>query len=180
MNSRPDQAPNFFSLPPGGTDPASRASEPLPEGFEPELRAIDALLGDHAAEADVPVGLAQRVFEASVGDLPAGPRRPRREAAPGPARPWRALPLTTQRQWRGGLALAASLGLAFVIAAVYVSRPAGEVPTPSSLDTALAFDIDWPLEEVDREVGYLLETADLVSEEDVTGEIGGLFPELDL
>ena len=76
--------------------------------------------------------------------------------------------------------MAASLGLAFVIAAVYLAQPSRAAEPLSGLEAALAADIDWPSEELDREVGYLLETAMLMSEDDVTGEIGGLFPELDL
>jgi hypothetical protein len=181
MNSRPDQSPNFDFALGGSPGAAPRPAEALPAGFEPDLRAIDALLHDHAADAEVPFGLAQRVFDASVGELPARPRRPGRDAKPEPARPWWTRPIPVRGQWRGGLALAASLGLAFVIAALCLTpSDAGKTPSPSGLDTALAFDIDWQLEEVDREVGYLLETAALVSEEDVTGEIDGLFPELDL
>jgi hypothetical protein len=181
MKPRPDQSPNFDSGLSAGPGPASSRGEPLPQGFEPELRAIDDLLRRHAAEAEVPPGLARRVFAASVDELSARRRRPRREAAPEPARHRLAFPVSARRQWRGGLALAASLGLAFVIAAVYLSGSGADAtPPPSSLAEALAFDIDWQVADVDREVDYLLETAALMSEADVTGELDGLFPELDL
>ncbi|MDY7109792.1 MAG: hypothetical protein SYC29_14245 [Planctomycetota bacterium] len=181
MKLRPDQSPNFDSAPLAGPGPAPRHPEPLPGGFEPELRAIDELLGRHASRAEAPAGLTRRVFRASVGDLPARRPGPGRESAPQPLRARRLFAASARPQWRGGLALAASLGLAFVIAALYLSGShADATPTPSSLDEALAFDIDWQVADVDREVEYLLETAALATEADLTGELDGLFPELDL
>jgi hypothetical protein len=105
---------------------------------------------------------------------------PRRRLTVQPMRGWWRLPMPSRRQWSSHLAMAASLGLAFVVAAIYLSRPAGAVEPPSGLETALAADIEWPLEQVDRELSYLLETGALSSEDDVTGEIWDLFPELDL
>lgn len=176
MTLQPDQSPNYDLVP--GSGPAGL--EPLPVGFEPDLRAIDALLREHAEGAGIPAGLADRVFGASAAGLPRPQAAPRRGPALRPALPWWARRMPSRRQWRGGLAMAASLGLAFVIAAIHLSRPSRAVEPPSGLEAALAVDIEWPLEELDRQVGYLLETAILMSEDDVTGEIGGLFPELDL
>lgn len=176
MMLQPDQSPNDGLVP--GSGPADR--EPLPVEFEPDLRAIDALLRQHAEEAGIPAGLADRVFDASAAELPRPQVAPRRGPALKPALPWWTWRMPSRRPWRGGLAMAASLGLAFIVAAIYLSKPSHAVEGPSGLEAALAVDIEWSLEELDREVGYLLETAVLISEDDVTGEIGGLFPELDL
>jgi len=176
MTRRPDQSPNYRLT--GEGPPAG--PEPLPADFELPLREIDARLREHAEEVDVPDGLAERVMTASASLLPKPRPMPRRRQTVEPARGWRQWRLPSRRQWRGHLAMAASLGLAFVVAAVYLSRPAGAVEPPSGLETALAADIEWPLEQVDRELSYLLETGALYSEDDVTGEIWDLFPELDL
>jgi hypothetical protein len=178
MTLQPDQSPNCGPADAPGPGPADL--EPLPVDFEPDLQAIDALLREHAEGASVPAGLADRVFDASADGLPRPQAAPRRGPALTPARPWWMWRLAPRRQWRGGLAMAASLGLAFVIAAIHLSRPSRAAEAPSGLEAALAVDIEWHLEDLDREVDYLLETAMLMSEDDVTGEIGGLFPELDL
>ncbi len=75
------------------------------------LRAIEGLLAREAARTGVPPGLARRVYQGSVGGLPVLPRqhrwRPRSGLQP--------LVLGRFAVW-GRLALAASIGLAFIVA----------------------------------------------------------------
>lgn len=50
--------------------PTSKSPEPLPGSFEPDIRRLDARLAQEAKHRDLPPGLAGRVFDASVGQLP--------------------------------------------------------------------------------------------------------------
>ena len=77
----------------------------------PEYRAVEARLSSWARGQPVPPGLASRVFNASVGLLPAR-RRPRSSMLQMP----RLAPLSAWRTVGGRLALAASITLAFLIA----------------------------------------------------------------
>ncbi len=76
--------------------------------LDPELRRLDARLTNQARRLDVPPGLADRVFEASVGHLPA--RRLRFTPTPRQT-------IRIRRQRLGRLALAAGIALAFVLSA---------------------------------------------------------------
>lgn len=85
--------------------------DPYPDQIPPEFREIEAQLASWVRRQPVPPGLADRVFDASVGLLPAR-RRPR---SPLFQMPW----LASLSAWRGvggRLALAASITLAFVVA----------------------------------------------------------------
>ncbi len=75
------------------------------------LRAIEELLGREAARTGVPPGLARRVYQGSVGGLPVLPRQPRQRPR------YEVQPLVFGRfaVW-GRLAMAASIGLAFIVA----------------------------------------------------------------
>lgn len=119
MTHRPDHPAN---------DPAERRAAPLPPDLG-DVAAIDTLLGDLlagelvAGPLKAPAGLRERVFEASVGHLP----------APAPL----VFTTTASRTWRsrfagaGRLALAASVGLAALVA---IS------PGPSGSSSAVAAD----------------------------------------
>ncbi len=89
----------------------------FPEQTPPEFREVEARLSSWARRQPVPPGLAGRVFDASVGLLPAR-RRPR---------PLLQMPrLASFSAWRGmggRLALAASITLAFLVAVRVIPRP---------------------------------------------------------
>jgi len=94
----------------------------FPDQTPPECRAVEVRLARWARGQPVPSGLARRVFDASVGRLPAR-RLPR---SPMLQMPW----LASLPAWRsvgGRLALAASIALAFLIA-VRVMPPAPFTP----------------------------------------------------
>jgi hypothetical protein len=112
--------------------------EPLPGRFERELQEIDDLVGRAAAGMHVPSGLAERIFQASVDRLIGSPR---------------SLPLEPVARWRfraaglSRLALAASLALAFIIAAQFVQTP-GRPITNVVMASDTSSDVEWLL--VDR------------------------------
>lgn len=85
--------------------------DPYPDQIPPEFREIEAQLASWARRQPVPPGLADRVFDASVGLLPAR-RRPRSPLFQMP----RLASLSAWRGVGGRLALAASITLAFVVA----------------------------------------------------------------
>lgn len=95
---------------------------PAPQGspLPAELETVDAMLAGHARRQAVPPGLVERVFDASVGLLPS----PRRRAHPS----WTPGPLRFPTAWWGRLALAASIGLAFVVAVRTMPLGSPELP----------------------------------------------------
>jgi hypothetical protein len=169
----PDQSPN----PPGARGPAL-PPDPLPADVEPSLRDLDARLGavirDREVRHPAPTGLADRVFEASVSNLPIPAVRPTR-AEPA-RRPRWAETLVAGRIGWSHLAAAASLGLVFVIAAFFMTRPPLVTPPGGGGDVVLTADIDlgWlaaaPLEE-ERQVSHLLTTGALRSYDELAGEL---------
>lgn len=98
---------------------------------DPALWAIEALLAREAARTAVPAGLARRVYQGSVGGLPVLSRQPRRSPRSG------LQPLVFGRLavW-GRLAMAASIGLAFIVAS-----NVGRVGSPTRL-AALSPDLE--------------------------------------
>ena len=157
----PDRSPRH--RPPVAAGPLPRP-EPLASDVAPGLRRLDASLGRLAHGADVPAGLARRVFTASVRLLPVRPLT----AAAGRRAP------TTSWRWpdlgvlSGRLALAATLALAFVMAARFLERPPGAGDSMVGAD--LGFLESDPLEQLDNEFAYLLDTG-TVTRDDVTGEM---------
>ena len=148
------------------SDPLPRP-EPLGGDVAPELRRLDTTLGRLALSADVPAGLARRVFAASVRLLPVRPLAPAAERrAPTTSRRWPDLGVLC-----GRLALAATLALAFVMAARFLERPL------SAADSVLLADLGFlesdPLEQLDSEFAYLLETRTVTFDE-VSGEINSI------
>ncbi|MHC4947654.1 MAG: hypothetical protein ACYTG1_05265 [Planctomycetota bacterium] len=153
--------------------------EPLPGDFEPELLDLDARLVRDARHGRVPSGLVDRVFRASAGLLPAPAPLPLR--SPGvPA---------TGALW-GRLAMAASVGLAFVVGSWLLraerTRPGPPVHVavaPAGLATSRVLDRE--AEQVlfgadgSSEVGYLLETRDLTLD-DLSSELAMLVAELEM
>ena len=174
MTQEPYQNPNDR-----GDAPMDQVPEPLPREVEPPLRELDLHLADlaaHVARA-APEGLEQRVFAASVADLP-------RAAVPAGGDRLRLVPAPTRRSRRrvlkrsawSQLALAASLGLAFVLTSVFMPDRAVVV------NVAAAAELDWleeePIDEFDGAVASLLDTATLSSLDEVTGELETLLDDL--
>jgi hypothetical protein len=149
---------------------------PLPPGVEPELREVDDLLSREAKQAEVPAGLADRIFSASVGDLP----RPAVRRRPAPvvhvARRSLLSRFGPAGQWRGYAAMAASLGLAFVLASVFMRGPASQPDLRlTSYEVVFAnaeevLNAD-PLGAFDHEVSHILETGGWSSSDEVAGEL---------
>jgi hypothetical protein len=136
--------------------------------LEPELRLLDERLARLGSEVrdEAPAGLSRRVFEASVGLLPAV------EVEPVLAR------LETRRgvQWWGRLAMAASVGLAVIIASTLTTGPA---EPPEEYDVALTayqevLEAKPYAHAEDDAVSHLLSTAGMSSYEEVTGELESL------
>ncbi len=105
------------------------------------LRAIEELLGREAARTGVPPGLARRVYQGSVGGLPVLRRQPRQRPR------YEVQPLVFGRfaVW-GRLAMAASIGLAFIVASNVGSRTRLAALSPDAelvlLDLAGLGDVD--------------------------------------
>lgn len=96
----------------------SRPLESLPIDFAWELRRLDERIAETVADEQTPAGLVDRVYAASVEQLPMRNRRPRQRAT-----------VDRGHALMGRLALAASLGLAFMVAALVLRTPTTE-PAP--------------------------------------------------
>jgi hypothetical protein len=136
-----------------------------------ELREVDAMLAEYARRSPVPAGLADRVFNASAGLLPARRRRDR---------VLRLQPVSPVSTW-GRLALAASIALAFFVAARVL--PFGR-PTPLLspdvelilLEFAGVGDLDEPGYAA---VEHLLVTRDMTFR-DLTSDLANLVADLEM
>jgi hypothetical protein len=134
------------SVPPSPVGLGRLPLDPLPAEFDADLRALDGLLAAAAASSPVPRRLADLVYDASVGLLV--PRRTFR--------------IETFRQtvW-SRLAMAASLGLAFVLAAGALRRP-----SPAEGAAMLtAGPVQLLMESEGQSFDYLLDTRDLTYDE---------------
>ena len=187
MNSKPEHTPNYQpgqnSFSHGDVDRPRREIEPLPADFDTDLRRIDRALHQDADRLQTPPGLADRVYEASVVDLPDAHRLrlPGRGAAARRARPGRhAAP---GRSVWSRLALAASLGLALIVPAYFMRAPVigpGDGAGPSRTVLAADLTMTW-LEQgqvdrvapVDREIAYLLGAMPIRASE-IRGELEAL------
>lgn len=92
--------------------PTSKSPEPLPGSFEPDIRRLDARLAQEAKHRDLPPGLAGRVFDASVGQLPPSGYRFESIRTTSVARQ-----TARRRQSWSRFALAASVIVAFTLSA---------------------------------------------------------------
>ena len=92
--------------------PTSKSPEPLPGSFEPDIRRLDARLAQEAKHRDLPPGLAGRVFDASVGQLPPSSYRFESIRTTSVARQ-----SARRRQSWSRFALAASVIVAFTLSA---------------------------------------------------------------
>ena len=130
------------------------------------LRAIEGLLAREAARTVVPPGLAHRVYQGSVGGLPITSqprRRPRSRLQP--------LVLSRFAVW-GRLAMAASIGLAFIVAST--------VGSPTRL-AALSPDVELVLLDLAGlgDVDHLLITREMTFR-DLAGDVAAMAVALDM
>ncbi len=134
------------------------------------LRAIEELLEREAARTEVPPGLARRVYQGSVGGLPVLPTQPRQRPQYG------VQPLLLGRfaAW-GRLAMAASIGLAFIVAGNI-----GRVGSRTRL-AALSPDVELVLLELAGlgDVDHLLITREMTFR-DLTGDVAAMAVDLDM
>ncbi|HRP62124.1 MAG TPA: hypothetical protein PK400_02400 [Phycisphaerales bacterium] len=196
-----DPANHFFLSPEGmsssGDALQSRPQpENLPADFEPSLIHLDDLIGEmllaDVDESGAFDAVADRLFAASVAHLPKVQPRDTRWRFPRFAE----APLLRTPIW-SRLAMAACVGMAFVVGAVLMHSPQGQpgdriaVVTPSVNDsgnvaivqpetdtfTALSRNAEWLL--LDSSVAYLLDTRDMTLADlardiaRVAGEIDG-------
>ena len=159
----------------------SNSPEPLPDSFEPDLRRLDARLTHEAKHHDIPPGLAGRVFDASVGQLPASGYQFETFQTPNTARK-----TASRRQSWSRVALAASVLLAFTFSARMLLNqsgpapvdPVAKAPEASTLpvlpdmqlasnqtELALSHDAVWLLFDFasngDEDISYLSQTSDI-------------------
>jgi hypothetical protein len=97
-----------------------------------EFREVEARIADWAGRQAVPPGLADRIFDASVGLLPE--RRGRRLPLPRMPRLWS---LSARGGLGGRLALAASIALAFLVAVRVSPRPGDTNRLTPGVETVL-------------------------------------------
>jgi len=156
---------------------------PLPGDFEEELGEVDALVRVYAAgKKEAPAGLSERVFETSVGILRV---RGSGEAASRSAGIRRRVE-PRGAQWRQRLAVAASVGVVFVLAAVLVRRPAAPVEElggvgPITTMPNGAWLGEDPQEETEWAIAYELDAFALRSTyEGVAGELEALIADFEM
>ncbi len=117
------------------SDTSSFDPESTARDLSPQLQAVDDMLGRQARRLQVPAGLIDRVFQASVGLLPPGRvQSPQIEVV---AR------IGLQRPWWSRAALAASIALACTLSLEVVQTPT--LPQ-------LVWGIDTQIQPVYREV----------------------------
>ena len=148
--------------------------EPLPGDFAPELQAIDDRLAQLASRSVAPLGLTDRVFDASVEKLPSERLVSRRLRFVD--RVW-----GRQIAW-GQFAMAASVALAFGIALWFVqgphTKPIENVAIHNAdVEVSVATMLQSHLE---NEFDYLLETSELTSSDEITSELVMLVRELEM
>ena len=159
---------------------------PIPPGpvspflGDPALAELEATLSRYARRRHAPAGLADRVFDASVGLLPS--RRPRR------ARVFKLEPISLGSMW-GRLALAASIALAFLVAVRFMPQERARSPlSPAAelvlLESAGATPADlrelWRFEDSRYgAVESLLVTRDMTFR-DLTGDLARLAEDLEM
>lgn len=185
------QPENRLTLPP----------ESLPEGFDEADRSLDELLGASARQTIEPMGLRDRVFEASISALPAT-RQPAlrlvgsvRDLRPSMVPVWRRV--TWSR-----LAMAASVALAFCVGALMLKTSPKPISTfevakvggPAVLAVKFESTSDAAavamsevnglpadsIDQLDGQMNYLLQTRDVTSLDDVRGELLTLVAALEM
>lgn len=144
--------------------------EPLPDDFSSAERTVDRHLSDAARQAPVRIGLSRRVFEASVDLLPRAAR-----PAPTLAGPWSWNRLVWSR-----LALAACLVIVGTLAVRFLPHNATRWPEldAAPLDELALMFGDESTGQIDSDFAYLLDTHDLTSPDEITGELAMLVSDL--
>lgn len=132
-----------MKLPPIAND-LNTSPEPLSAEYGLDLQEIDDLLQRSARRTSIPRELADNVYDVTVGLL-------LKRLDP--------IPLASRREtaWTR-LAMAASLGLAFLVAALFMRVPAQAAHSPSA-STVSILEVERLF--VEPSVDYLLETRDI-------------------
>ena len=150
-------------------DPSSFDPESTARDLSPQLQAVDDMLGRQAGRLQVPAGLIDRVYQASVGFLPGRVQSPQIEVV---AR------IGLRHSWWSRAALAASIALACTASLRVVHTPT--LPQ-------LVWGIDTQIQPVYREVvgrtlndmEHLLVTRDMTVE-DLDVELALLAADLEM
>lgn len=183
MHPHPDKWPNSLDR---------RLPEPLPGEFEARLRHIDLKLAELArrSTAQLPEGLADRVFEASAALLPKPhvevQRQPQLRLTWGAA----ARPKLLSREAWGRFAMAASVLLVASVALWFMHVPYQHAPyayRSAEPDAWHAAEVMLALRNlptdsataIENDIAYLLHTKDLQSFEELAGDLRLLVAELD-
>jgi hypothetical protein len=175
--------------------------ESLPEGFDAADQRIDHLLNANARQMIEPVGLRNRIFEASIAALPAE-RQPTLRLVGSDIEGGVQVVSARRRLTWSRLAMAASVALAFGIGTLmFMSSPkpnstmemaAVDRPhTPAALvpssteEAAIAMsDLNklpaGSIDRLDGQMNYLLNTRDVASLDDVRGELLTLVAALEM
>jgi len=184
--------------------PNARVNDPLPSDFGPALHELDDHIGRllrSQAEAQAPAGMVDRIVAAS---MPVGTESLRDgRISSSPAAPLRRQPLRLagDRQSsrpihrkqpivsffsmaRGQFAMAASLGLAFVMSMLFLRQPVVDVQQPEVAyvieDASYSvLSLAEPESKEFREVAYLLDTGDLRFDE-LAGEMETILAGLEM
>lgn len=158
---------------PGQPNARQRTVEPLPADFPPELAELDSLLADEAGRSPIPPDLTRNIHARSRVYLP------RASAAPQPLRamePARMIPVPRSMRARlgGQLAMAASLGMAFIITGLFMKAPVATTEVPDFNTTMVSrlqeVGQTW-LDNPGYDLEYLDNTRELSSVDEVVGPL---------
>ena len=166
--------------------------EPLPADFDSEAQQVDALLSAQARRTAVPMGLTDRVFEASVKSLPRSRQPALRLAGSAADVQRRHVLFTLHRTAWGRAAMAASVAIVCGVAWLMLQSS----PAPSPDGSLLAIHTAGPdanslaasgdmlpvgsLDQLDNDMGYLLNTDTLTSMDEVHQELAMLVASLEM
>jgi hypothetical protein len=199
MNSHRDDNPE--------RNPNEWVNDPLPSDFAPALHEVDDHVGRllrAQAEAGAPDGMVDRIVAASssiemeasrdgrISSSPADPWRPVLTGAPRSSRPIHRRSISRfLGTARGQFAMAASLGIAFLMSVLFLRQPVVDVQhqpgMPGVPDVAYVFEdaaysvlaLEEPESKEYREVAYLLETGSLGFDE-LAGEMESILAGLEM
>jgi hypothetical protein len=172
-----------MSLSPRTNNPRIEPLSPDLGDFTPEMVELDAMISEVAQQSGELQALRERVFLASVGQLPAETYRFADHAAKRG--------VLSQKLWfrsiSGQVAMAASLALAFGVALWIVLRPTHPDSSMARNDIESEFALAGafrPLHEgpnaFEGQFDYLLDTNELTSPDDINDEVAVLIQELEM
>lgn len=150
---------------------------PLPADISSHLQEVDTQLQREARRVQIPKGLANRVFDASVGLLPARSRTSQIDVLATISNLGSSISSGQASKW-GRLAMAASIGLVAMIA-FNESRSPNMPQLVASIDTKLEPIYLQVVGKTISDMDYLLVTRD-VTFEDLNAEFAILAAELDM